>query len=181
MTLRIETLGALILRQPAAEVDRFDDELRFLVDRMFETMYRADGQGLAAPQVGRSVRLAIVDVPPGGPDRHVLVNPRILSTSEETAGGIEGCLSIPGVRDVVRRPKSVVIETLTLDGHPFQMWADEELGRCIQHEIDHLEGVLYIDRLSPLKRAMLLKRYQRIHAADRASTSVERLRAEPKP
>lgn len=159
MVLPIETLGASVLRQPAAEIERFDDDLRALIDRMFETMYRAGGQGLAAPQVGRSMRLAIVDVPPGGTDRYVLVNPRVVSASEETASGVEGCLSIPGVHEMVRRPRRVVVKATTPEGHAFQMSAHDELGRCVQHEIDHLEGILYIDRLSPLKRSLLLKRY----------------------
>lgn len=168
MALSIETIGAPVLRQKAAQIEVIDRGIHVLVDRMFETMYAAEGQGLAAPQIGRSIRVAIVDVPPGGPNRYVLVNPRVVSASEEKAGGIEGCLSIPGVAEVVRRPRRVVVEAMSLEGNSFQMSADDELGRCLQHEIDHLDGILYIDHLSPLKRAMLLTRYRRSQSATRA-------------
>ncbi|MFP4624395.1 MAG: peptide deformylase [Gemmatimonadota bacterium] len=162
--LAIETLGAPVLRQRAAEIEEIDDELRTLVERMFRTMYAASGQGLAAPQVGLSRRLAIVDVPPGGPDRYVLVNPRVVSASDDELSGVEGCLSIPGVADTVRRPAEVVVEATNLDGHPFELAAAGELARCFQHEIDHLDGILYIDRLSALARTMLLKRYRKLQA-----------------
>jgi peptide deformylase len=161
--LTIETLGSPVLRRSTLEVDELDEELRSLVGLMFTTMYQAGGQGLAAPQVGLSRRLAIVDVPPGSGRRLVLVNPRIESASEEVASAVEGCLSVPGVREAVTRPTEVSVEAYDLDGGLIRIATGGELARCLQHEIDHLDGVLYLDRLSPLSRSMLLKRYRKLH------------------
>lgn len=156
----IEVLGAPVLRRVADPVDDIDLAIRELVDAMFETMYASMGQGLAAPQVGRSLRLAVVDVPPEGP-QHVLINPRVAWTSVERARGIEGCLSIPGVSAMVERPAEIVVEALDLDGQLRTLGAGGELARCFQHEIDHLNGVLYIDRLPPLSRNLTLARYRK--------------------
>jgi len=160
-TLGIEVLGAPVLRRETDEIEEIDAELRELVARMFATMYENNGQGLAAPQVGISKRLAVVDVPPRPGETYVLVNPRIVSTGEARSRGTEGCLSIPGVSEVVERSAEVVVVAQDLNGEPLRIAADGELARCFQHEIDHLDGVLYIDRLSPLTRKLLLSRYRK--------------------
>lgn len=159
--LKIEMLGAPVLRERAAEVEAVDDDVRRLVRDMFDTMYAANGQGLAAPQVGVSRRIIVLDVPKSDAPPYALVNPRIVERSEETARAEEGCLSIPGVSDVVERPAKVVVEALDAEGAPVRIEAAGELARCLQHEIDHLDGILYIDRLSPLKRKLLLARYRK--------------------
>jgi peptide deformylase len=161
-------LGAPVLRQRALAVELVDDEVRELVERMFRTMYAENGQGLAAPQVGVSRRIAVVDVPPRGTPTYVLINPRVTWASEEAARGVEGCLSIPDMWETVARPARVVVEALDAMGRAIRLEAEGDLARCLQHEIDHLEGTLYIDRLSPLIRRMLLDRYQkRLRAAKR--------------
>jgi peptide deformylase len=134
---------------------------------MFATMYSAAGQGLAAPQVGRRVRVAVVDV---AGTRCSLINPRITAMSEERARGVEGCLSIPGVRATVERPAFVTVEALDAKGEIQVIEAEGELARCLQHEIDHLDGVLYIDRLSALDRALVVARYRRKRGHDRIRT-----------
>lgn len=158
--LPIQRLGEPVLRRFAEPIAEVDIAVRRLALRMFRTMYAEGGQGLAAPQVGLSIRLAVVDVPPRGTARYVLVNPRIVRTAEERASGQEGCLSIPGVRATVERPAGVVVEALDLDGRLQTLDAEGELARCLQHEIDHLDGILYIDRLSPLNRLMTVARYR---------------------
>ena len=164
--LKIEMLGAPVLRQRAAEVEAVDDDVRRLVRDMFDTMYAANGQGLAAPQVGVSRRIIVLDVPQSDAPAYALINPRVVEQSNETARAEEGCLSIPGVSDMVERPAKVVVEALDAEGAPVRIEADGELARCLQHEIDHLDGILYIDRLSPLKRKMLLARYRKQAGAE---------------
>ncbi len=160
--LPIVYLGAPVLRQHAQEVEEVDDEVRELVERMFVTMYAGEGQGLAAPQVDVSRRIAVVDVPPQRRGKaFAMINPRVVATSDEKARGVEGCLSIPGVWETVERPAEVVVEALDARGEPFHLEAEGELSRCVQHEIDHLDGILYIDHLSPLARRMLLARYRK--------------------
>lgn len=160
--LKIELLGAPVLRQRAQEVDRIDDEVRELVRAMFVTMHKADGQGLAAPQVGVSKRIIVVELPNGASPAYALINPRVVERSVERVRGEEACLSIPGVSEIVERPARVVVEALDLEGQPIRIEADGDLSRCLQHEIDHLDGILYIDHLSPLKRRMLLDRYRKL-------------------
>jgi peptide deformylase len=160
--LTIVRLGDSVLRREAREVDAVDDAVRSLVEDMFETMYASEGQGLAAPQVGVSRRIAVVDVPPRSrASPRVLINPRIAAASDATSRGPEGCLSVPGVREKVTRPAQVVVEALDLEGACVRIEADGELARCLQHEIDHLDGVLYVDRVAPLARRILLQRYRR--------------------
>ena len=166
---RIVQLGDPVLRAPAEPVTDFDDGLRRLVDEMFETMYHAEGVGLAAPQIGLSKRLFVVDVrddddPDGG--RFAMVNPEIVAVSRETDKATEGCLSIPGLEEVVERPAVVEVRGLDLEGNPFTVEADDLLARAIQHEIDHLDGVLFLDRVSVLKRRMLLKKWQKLQDED---------------
>jgi peptide deformylase len=164
--MKIEYLGAGVLRVPAEEVREFDDELRTLVRSMFETMYAAEGIGLAGPQVGVSRRVIVVDVHEDEHPPFALVNPRVVESGKATEKSEEGCLSIPGVSGVVERPDRVVVEARDENGEEFRIEAVGLLGRCLQHEIDHLDGILFIDRLSPLKRDMVLKKYRSLRAAE---------------
>ena len=158
--MKIEMLGADILRRRADEVVEIDEELRLLIRDMFATMYDAEGVGLAGPQVGIARRVIVVDVKEEGTTPSALVNPRILESSRETDKAEEGCLSIPGVSSLVERPATITVEGLDERGLPLRLEAEGLLARCIQHEIDHLDGILFIDRISPLKRTMLLKKYR---------------------
>ncbi len=161
--LEIEIMGARILREKASPVDTMTDEIRLLIRDMFETMYDAEGIGLAAPQVGVSQRILVVDVADEGEERHVhaLVNPVIVESSRETGTETEGCLSIPGLEETVTRPLEVAVEALSPGGEPVRIEADGLLARALQHEVDHLDGVLFIDRLSPLKRGILLRKWRK--------------------
>lgn len=168
----IRLLGDPVLRKRAEEVASFDMELERLVRDMFATMYQARGIGLAAPQVGVLLRVMVLDL--GEADEQgfgafALVNPRIADVSRRTARAAEGCLSIPGVEEVVERPESVVVEGFTPQGESRVVQASGLLARALQHELDHLDGILFIDRLSPLKRQLLLKKWQRLQAEEVAS------------
>ena len=158
--LKIELLGSEVLRRRADEIPEVDDELRALVRSMFETMYDAEGVGLAGPQIGVSRRVIVVDVNEEGSVPFALINPRVLESSRETDKSEEGCLSIPGVSSVVERPARVTVEGLNENGEAVRIVGEGLLARCLQHEVDHLDGILFIDRLSPLKRNMLLKKYK---------------------
>lgn len=174
MILKIEMLGAPVLRQEADPVEEITDEVRALVRDMFDTMYHAEGVGLAAPQVGISQRITVLDVPSDEDEdeRHVLalINPRVVEVSKETEKGVEGCLSIPGIEESVVRPSQVVVEALAPDGEAVKIDASGLLARALQHELDHLDGVLFLDRLSTLKRDLALRRWRksRVTAADGA-------------
>jgi len=162
-------MGDPVLRAEAEEVTVFDDDLRSLVRDMFETMYHADGIGLAAPQIGLPVRVLVVDLRRRDDEdeeehRVALVNPTITWASEESEKQSEGCLSIPGLEEVVRRPVAVRVEGCDPDGAEITIDADDLYARALQHEIDHLDGVLFVDRVSPLKRRMLLKKWKKIEA-----------------
>ncbi|WP_426957908.1 peptide deformylase [Muricoccus radiodurans] len=154
---------APVLRARARAVAEGDgDKVRALAPRMLATMYAAPGIGLAAPQVGESLRMVVLDLQKedsAGP--MVLVNPEIVAVSDERAVREEGCLSIPGQYADVERPFRVKVRWRDLDGTRREIEADDLLATCLQHEIDHLDGVLFTDRLSPLKRNMLLKRFQK--------------------
>ncbi len=161
----IVLMGDPVLRERAAEVEEFDDDLRRLVDDMFETMYAAEGIGLAAPQIGISKRIFVLDVrdeEDEGGGRYALINPEIVESSKETDRAPEGCLSIPGLEEVVERPSRIVLRAQDPEGQPVELHGEELLSRAIQHEFDHLNGVLFLDRLSPLKRRLALKKWQRV-------------------
>jgi peptide deformylase len=160
--LKIETLGADVLRRKAETVPDPGPELDRLVADMFETMYEANGIGLAAPQVGLSQRLIVLDVKEEGAQPMALLNPVVAESGSATERYEEGCLSIPGVAATVERPASCVVEALDAKGQPVRIQAAGMLARCLQHEIDHLDGILFIDRLSPIKRNMLLKKYRKL-------------------
>jgi peptide deformylase len=161
-SLEIRYMGDPVLREEASEVDAVDDELRALARDMFDTMYGADGVGLAAPQVGILHRLIVVDPREEGVTPRALINPRVIEAGDETDKAEEGCLSIPGIREVVERKSSVVVEALDLDGEPIRIEAEGLHARVLLHEIDHLNGVLFLDRLTPLKRKMALKKWQKV-------------------
>jgi peptide deformylase len=148
--------GAPPLRETSRPVEKFDDSLEKLAADMFETMYAAPGVGLAAPQVGVNIRLIVIDVSGGKePDKKfILCNPRIIA-SEGKQEGDEGCLSVPDFYECVTRPLKVAVEAQNIKGESFRIEGEELLARAICHEIDHLDGVMFVDRLSPLKRALL--------------------------
>lgn len=163
MSLRtIELLGADVLRQKATDVPAPGPELDLLVADMFETMYDARGIGLAAPQIGLSQRLIVVDVKEEGAEPMALLNPVVAEFTGPVEKYEEGCLSIPGVSAHVERPVTCVVDALDQQGNPVRIEAEGMLARCLQHEIDHLDGVLFIDRLSPIKRNMLLRKYRKL-------------------
>ena len=170
MIRKIELLGSSILREKADPVEEISDDLKSLIRDMFETMYHAEGVGLAAPQVGIPLRITVLDVPDEDDEtRHVLalVNPEIVDASTDTEKGMEGCLSIPGIEEAVVRPARVIVEATTPDGEAVRVEAEGLLARAIQHEIDHLDGVLFLDRLSTLKRDLALRRWRKSQAASR--------------
>jgi peptide deformylase len=172
-----------VLKKPAEPVAAVTDETRQLVKDMFETMYATRGIGLAAPQVGLSLRVLVMDVEQTGgetdedgnsaafiPGKPVaVINPEIVWTSDTLNTYEEGCLSIPGQYAEVERPEKVRVKYLDENGQPQEMEADGLLATCLQHEIDHLDGVLFTDHLSSLKRDMLmrkLKKWTREHEED---------------
>jgi len=148
------------LKAVSAPVKKVDGEIRKLAEDMADSMYAADGIGLAAVQVGVAKRIIVMDLDQkdGKKDWRVFINPKILWASDEKAVYEEGCLSVPEIYDDVERPAGIKAEYLDLDGKRVEIEADGMLATCLQHEMDHLEGILFIDHLSRLKRAMLLKK-----------------------
>ena len=152
-----------VLRARAAPVERFDDELRRLVRDMIETLHAAPGVGLAAPQVGVGQRVAIVDLSVGErpAELHILVNPVLVSS----AGSLveeEGCLSIPGISEKVERPAAVSVVASDLEGNAFELRGADLLARALCHEIDHLDGILFPDRLRGLRRERVRRALRRL-------------------
>ena len=156
--LDIHVLGSPILRQETEPVDVVTDELRRLVDDMFETMHAAKGIGLAAPQVGRLERLFVAQVEE---DRIALFNPEIIDASGKPVKAEEGCLSIPEIYGNVERPPLVTVRGLDVEGKPVELAAKDLFARCIQHEIDHLHGRLFVDYLSMLKKRSAMSAWER--------------------
>ncbi|HEV7960573.1 MAG TPA: peptide deformylase [Rhizomicrobium sp.] len=148
------------LKAVSTDVEKVDGEIRKLAEDMADSMYAADGIGLAAIQVGVPKRVIVMDLDQkdGKKNWRVFINPRILWASEEMATFEEGCLSVPEIWDDVERPARIRAEYLDLDGKKVVMEADGMLATCLQHEMDHLQGVLFIDHLSRLKRSMALKK-----------------------
>ncbi len=141
------------LRTVAKPVLTFDDELQRLIDDMFDTMYDARGVGLAAPQIGVSLRLSVIDIVGDKREQLVIINPEIVS-SHGIKEYDEGCLSVPGAYDTVTRAQKVTVKALDRTGKPFEVTGEDLFAECLQHEIDHLNGKLFVDLLSPLKRTM---------------------------
>jgi peptide deformylase len=164
--LDIYVLGAPILREETRPVTDVGPDFQRLVDDMFETMYAAKGIGLAAPQVGRTERVAVIDVDGA---KHVIGNPEIV-LREGSQKGEEGCLSIPDVYADVERAMRVIVRAQDRDGMPIEIDGSELLARCLQHEIDHLHGKLFIDHLGLLKKRAALKKWEKLRAGDKSLT-----------
>ena len=175
------------LKQVSMPVETFGDDLKSLVADMFETMYDAPGIGLAAIQIGVPLRVLVIDLQPDDPDAEpevctahaghhhthqptkreplVFINPEILDPSDETEVYNEGCLSVPEIYAEVERPARIRARWQDLDGNPQEAEIDGMLATCLQHEMDHLEGILFIDHLSRLKRSMALKKLEKMRKA----------------
>jgi peptide deformylase len=163
MTKEIVKYGAKVLRQKCAAVPAVDDTTRALVDDLFDSMRAAEGVGLAAPQIGVLKRVIVVDVSNQEPEHPpiALINPRITAASGSIAGE-EGCLSFPDLYGDVKRHATVEIEALGTDGEPLGITAGGFYARALQHEIDHLDGKLFIDYISPLKRQLMRSALRRL-------------------
>ncbi|XQW85163.1 peptide deformylase [Thalassotalea piscium] len=140
------------LRTKAAPVKEVNDNIRRIVNDMFDTMYEENGVGLAATQVDIHQQIVVIDVSEDKEQAYVLINPEIIKRNDETMINEEGCLSVPGCYAKVDRHTKVTVKALDINGDPFELDAEELLSICIQHELDHLKGVLFVDYLSPLKR-----------------------------
>lgn len=155
----VHYLGQPVLREQAAPIDTIDDEVRQLVADLFETMDAALGVGLAANQVGVARRVAVIDTEE---HRFAMINPRITATAGKV-GANEGCLSIPDLFAEVTRPERITLEATNEQGEPFTLELDGLTARAVQHEIDHLDGVMFTDHLPPLKRQLLVRRWKKEH------------------
>jgi len=155
--------GDAVLEKPAATIKKFDAELEELSEDMFASMYAAQGVGLAAPQIGKSIRLAVVDVSNGkNPEaKIVLINPEVIHAEGEVREE-EGCLSIPGFRGYVIRPQFVTVKAQNLKGEPFEIRGENLLARAFCHEIDHLNGILFLQHLSMLKRDLIKRKIKKL-------------------
>lgn len=151
------------LEEECSRVEVFDENLRQLATDMLETMYAAPGIGLAAPQVGENIRLLVIDVTSGREDGHklILVNPEVAEAAGRQREE-EGCLSLPGITAVVERPSKVLVKAQDLDGNPVEIEGEELTARVLCHEIDHLDGILYLERISPLKRDLLKRKIRKL-------------------
>jgi len=156
--MAIETYGNPVLRQKAHPVEKIDSEVKRICEAMVEAMIRANGVGLAAPQIGIPKRIIVLDLEG---DFHILINPELVETSGEQDESQEGCLSVPGVEASVARKRRACVRGMTLDGRQTEVKGEGLIARALQHEIDHLNGILFIDHLSPARRQSLLKEYAR--------------------
>lgn len=166
MILPIYTYGQPVLRKVAEDIPTDYPDLKELIADMFETMRKSDGVGLAAPQIGKPIRLVVItldvlkdEFPEYADFNRAYINPHILETDDsETASMEEGCLSIPGIHEPVRRPTRIHVSYLDEDLKPHDEWVDGYLARVMQHEFDHLDGVLFTDRLSPFRKQLIKKK-----------------------
>jgi peptide deformylase len=171
----LHLLGSPVLRQQSAEVALVDSAVRRFIDDLFETMDAAKGVGLAANQVGTATRIAVVGVQE---ERFVMVNPVIVS-AEGRDRAEEGCLSIPDAYGEVTRPERIVLEAVDRNGQPYRKEASGLLARAIQHEVDHLDGILFIDHLGALKRQLLVARWKKEHRGEGVIKTIRPEHARP--
>jgi len=167
MIYPIVAYGDPVLRKDCEEIEEYTDDIKQLIDDMFETMYESEGVGLAAPQIGKSLRLFVVDASPFSEDepdlegfKQVFINPEIVSESGKKWSFTEGCLSIPGVRESVMRKEKIVVNYLDENFDEVEEEFSGLAARVIQHEFDHIEGVLFIDKINPLKKTMIKRKLQ---------------------
>lgn len=161
MSLNVVTLGKEVLREKAKPVETFDAELENIINEMFALMDERRGVGLAAPQVGISRRFFITNAPDD--KKRVFINPEIIATSQKTVKAEEGCLSLPGVWGNVERSVAISIQAYDVKGKIFRLNAEDWLARVIQHEYDHLDGKLFVDRMSDNARNKLISQYERMN------------------
>jgi peptide deformylase len=159
---KLRFMGDPVLREKAEPVAGVTAEVRTLIGDMFDTMYAEEGVGLAAPQVGIGLRVIVIDPREEDIEPFALINPQIVRLGDEVGRDEEGCLSIPGLKEIVERPVTVVVEAVNPDGEPVSIDAAGLLARILQHEVDHLDGILFLDRVSALKRKLLLNRWQKV-------------------
>lgn len=164
MILPIYTLGQPVLRKVAVDIPTDYPDLQQLIENMFETMHASDGIGLAAPQIGKAIRVVVIDLDPLGEDlheykdfRHAYINPRIVEVDETAPYDTseEGCLSLPGIHEKVTRPTRIHVTYLDENLTPHDEWVEGYLSRVMQHEFDHLEGHVFTDRISPFRRQLI--------------------------
>ena len=162
MILPIFTYGNVVLRKQAESITSAYPDLNILIDNMFDTMYHADGVGLAAPQIGLPIRLLIIDLEPFKDDdpelgsfKIVMINPTIIEKSEEEIAGEEGCLSIPGIHETVMRAEKITVKYQDINFNEHIETFEGFKARVVQHEYDHLEGHLFTDRVTPIRRQLL--------------------------
>jgi len=156
--MSIRTYPDPVLRRAAAPVEQIDDEIRVICERMVEAMLRANGVGLAAPQIGISKQIIVLDVEG---EFHILINPELVSVEGAPETLVEGCLSVPGPHAEVTRYERATVAGTTLNGERVEITGEGLLARAIQHEIDHLNGRLFLDHLSPAKRKSVIKEFER--------------------
>lgn len=169
MILPIYIYGMSVLRKVAQDVDSNDEKIKTLINDMFETLDKSGGVGLAGPQVGQPVRVVVIDLNPLEEDypeyagyRHAFINAHIVEFGEETNSSDEGCLSLPGLSEKVVRPTSILVEYIDEDLKPHKEWVNGYLARVMQHEFDHLEGKMYIDHISPLRKQLIKTKLARL-------------------
>jgi peptide deformylase len=158
------------LRKKAEPVEHVDDALRQVLDDMVETMYHAEGIGLAATQVNVHQRMLVIDISEDRASPMVFINPEITVIDPEPLGHEEGCLSVPGYYELVTRPRKVRVNALDKQGDPFELVAEGILAVCIQHEVDHLNGKLFVDYISSLKRERIRSKLEKEHRQQKTAT-----------
>lgn len=161
---RVVLLGEEVLRTPTTEIESFREETQSLIQDLFDTMYDAEGIGIAAPQIGVSLRVCVMDLTrqdDSESQRLTLINPVMLESSKSVEKATEGCLSIPGMEEVVKRASRIVVRAQDELGRTFDLEAEGLLSRVIQHEVDHLDGILFFDRITPLKRKFALNKWKK--------------------
>ena len=166
--MEIVKYGNAVLRQKAKPIKKIDSEIEALVKRMFEVMNEHEGVGLAAPQIGVPRQVFVAWIPGEPPEKLVLINPRIIEAESEWEFE-EGCLSIPGITGVCIRPKDIVVEGTTLEGEPVRKRYTGIAARIIQHEVDHLNGILFIDRLNKTKQTLVKTKLKKLAKKIKAS------------